>query len=117
MRAASRLLASTDAMKPNLLRRERPLALLPAIPLYRRILRVHRKLPAEERILGDMYVKAEFRAHREVDNPVHIIGFLSEWQSYLQMIEGDSWRGGKLDKQKLDKMSGKESQRLIVVYI
>lgn len=51
-----------------------PLALLPPIPLYRRILRAHRnKLPHEERVIGDMYVKSEFRAHRDVDNPVHIV--------------------------------------------
>jgi hypothetical protein len=27
---------------------------------------------------------------------------------YAQQIEGDSWRGGKFDKAKLDKMSGKD---------
>ena len=51
-----------------------PMALLPPIPLYRRLLRAHRKhLPQEMRLLGDEYIKAEFRAHREVDNPVHIV--------------------------------------------
>jgi hypothetical protein len=29
---------------------------------------------------------------------------------YVQQIEGDSWRGGKLDKAKLDKMSGTVSK-------
>lgn len=49
-------------------------ALLPPIPLYRRILRTHRKkLPVEERTLGDMYVKAEFKAHKDIDNPVQIV--------------------------------------------
>ena len=51
-------------------------------------------------------MKSEFRAHRDTENPVHIVGFLSEWQRYAQMIEGDSWRGEKMDKTKLDKMSG-----------
>lgn len=37
------------------------------------------------------------------------IGFLTEWQMYAQQIEGDSWRGDKMDKTKIDKMSG-ESQ-------
>jgi len=51
-----------------------PHALLPPIPLYRRLLRGHRKhLPPEMRVLGDEYVKAEFRAHRGVDNPIHIV--------------------------------------------
>lgn len=34
------------------------------------------------------------------------IGFLTEWQMYAQKIEGDSWRGDRLDKGKIDKMSG-----------
>lgn len=34
------------------------------------------------------------------------IGFLTEWQLYAQAIEGDSWQGGMLDKEKIDKMSG-----------
>ena len=86
-----------------------PLALLPPIPLYRRILRSHRKkLPKEMRLLGDEYVKSEFRAHRNVDNPVHIVGFLTEWQLYAQMVEGDSWRGEKMEQGKVDKMSDQQ---------
>jgi hypothetical protein len=106
------------------------MALLPPIPLYRRLLRAHRKfLPSEMRLLGDEYIKSEFRAHREVDNPAHLvrasplihqgnkveilmrvrrgqIGFLTEWQLYAQKIEGDSWLGEKIDPGKVAKMSG-----------
>lgn len=54
--------------------RPAPLALLPPIPLYRRILRAHRhKLDPQMRLLGDEYVKSEFRAHKSVDNPIHIV--------------------------------------------
>ncbi|WPH04157.1 ACN9-domain-containing protein [Acrodontium crateriforme] len=110
MRAFHRLLAvpsSVGTQSSGL--KQVPLALLPPIPLYRRILRCHRqKLPREMRLLGDEYVKAEFRAHRNVDNPVHIIGFLSEWQMYAQQIEGDGWRGNKMDKTKIDKMSDQQ---------
>lgn len=72
-------------MRPSVLRlasavntqrglRPNPMALLPPIHLYRRLLRAHRKyLPAEMRILGDEYIKAEFRAHRKVDNPAHLV--------------------------------------------
>lgn len=85
----------------------RSVNLLPPIPLYRRILRTHRKrLLPDMRLLGDEYVKAEFRRHQNIDNPVHIVGFLSEWQMYAQQLEGDSWREEKLDKGKVDKMSG-----------
>ncbi|GAB7346374.1 hypothetical protein MBLNU457_5080t2 [Dothideomycetes sp. NU457] len=90
-----------------------PMALLPPIPLYRRLLRSHRKyLDHEMRVLGDQYVKSEFRAHQKIDNPVHIIGFLTEWQMYAQQIEGDSWRGEKMDKTKIDKMSDQQIGQL-----
>ena len=68
------LLASFTSTAPAKALKPAPLALLPAIPLYRRLLRAHRKhLPREMRLLGDAYVKSEFRAHREVENPVHIV--------------------------------------------
>jgi len=107
MRPTPRLLATparlTRGTKPE------PMALLPPIPLYRRILRCHRKhLPAEMRVLGDQYVKAEFRAHQKIDNPVHIVGFLTEWQSYTQMVEGDAWKGERMEKGKVEKMSDEQ---------
>ncbi|GAA5889985.1 hypothetical protein JCM16303_003201 [Sporobolomyces ruberrimus] len=62
--------------------------LLPPLALYRRLLRVHRKvLPAELRVMGDDYVKAEFRRTKSTDNPLHIVGFLSEWKKYLDVHE------------------------------
>jgi len=75
MRIYSRLLATaTDAGASKGPFRPAPAALLPPIPLYRTILRTHRKkLPVEQRLLGDMYVKAEFRAHKDIDNPVQIV--------------------------------------------
>lgn len=60
------------------------------------------------RVLGDQYIKSEFRAHQKIDNPVHIIGFLTEWQMYAQQIEGEAWRGEKMDKTKVDKMSDQQ---------
>ncbi|CAF9902886.1 MAG: hypothetical protein GOMPHAMPRED_000021 [Gomphillus americanus] len=90
-----------------------PLAILPPKPLYRRILRAHRKhLDSRMRLLGDEYVKSEFRAHRNVENPVHIIGFLSEWQMYAQKVEGDSWRGAKIEEGKVQKMSDQQIGQL-----
>ncbi|KKA26708.1 hypothetical protein TD95_004740 [Thielaviopsis punctulata] len=80
--------------------------LLLPIPLYRRLLRAHRLyLPTEMRLLGDEYVKAEFRAHRELDNPAQVIGFLTEWQMYLQQVEGDKWKGEKMDFAKIQRLS------------
>ncbi|KAH9888238.1 P-loop containing nucleoside triphosphate hydrolase protein [Xylariomycetidae sp. FL2044] len=103
MRVSSRFLATAstgNGLRPT------PMPLLPPIPLYRRLFRAHRKhLDSEMRVLGDEYIKAEFRAHRNVDNPAHLIGFLTEWQLYAQKIEGDSWVGEKLDPAKVEKMS------------
>lgn len=83
MRACSRLLASATEVGPSKPFRPTPMALLPPIPLYRRLLRAHRKLPVEERTLGDMYVKAEFKAHKDIDNPVHIVSLVQvkDWHS------------------------------------
>ncbi|KNG79835.1 acetate non-utilizing protein 9 [Aspergillus nomiae NRRL 13137] len=40
------------------------------------------------------------------------IGFLTEWQLYAQKLEGDTWVGEKLDKNKLDKMSDQQIGQL-----
>lgn len=51
-------------------------ALLPPLALYRRVLRAHRRhLPREMRLLGDEYVKREFRAHKAVENPAQVVSF------------------------------------------
>ncbi|KKK12556.1 hypothetical protein P175DRAFT_0470570 [Aspergillus ochraceoroseus IBT 24754] len=113
MRILTRLLMASPASIGSKSSLSEALALLPPLPLYRRVLRVHRKkLDPEMRILGDSYVKSEFRAHRSVDNPLHIIGFLTEWQLYAQKLEGDAWIGEKLDQGKLDKMSDQQIGQL-----
>ncbi|KAI1253014.1 hypothetical protein MGN70_005222 [Eutypa lata] len=110
MRPSRRLLATATA--GNALR-PAPMAILPPIPLYRRILRAHRKhLPVKMRLLGDEYVKAEFHAHKDIDNPAHLIGFLTEWQLYAQKVEGDAWVGDKLDPTKVAKMSDQQIGQL-----
>jgi hypothetical protein len=72
-------------------------------------LRIHRKkLGPEERIFGDTYLKAEFRRHRDIENPLHIVGFLTEWQNYGQLLEGDSWKGDRIDTGLVEKMSDQQ---------
>jgi hypothetical protein len=67
--------------------RPAPLALLPPIPLYRRLLRAHRKhLSKEMRLLGDQYIRSEFRAHRNVENPVHIVIPMSFIWNHLALL-------------------------------
>lgn len=63
-----------------------PLALLPPIQLYRRLLRTHRKfLPKEMRLLGDQYIKKEFREHQKIENPIHIVRFLHIFESLAEL--------------------------------
>ncbi|THV01063.1 ACN9-domain-containing protein [Dendrothele bispora CBS 962.96] len=91
-------------------------SLLPPIPLYRRLLRAHRHLIPEMRLLGDDYVKAEFRRHREVTNAAQVIGFLSQWQAYLNQMPkgagGEEFRGKKLDPIMYEKMSTEQLGQL-----
>ena len=109
MRVSPRLLASPVATTFKAGSTPPQIALLPAIPLYRRILRIHRKkLEPEQRIFGDTYVKAEFRRHKDIENPLHIVGFLTQWQQYGQTLEGDDWKEQKLDQELLDKMSDQQ---------
>ncbi|KAK0520459.1 hypothetical protein OC834_007032 [Tilletia horrida] len=97
-------------------------ALLPPIPLYRRLLRAHRyALAAEMRSLGDAYIKDEFRRHRKTDNPLHIIGFLSQWKLYLDALEVDRGLGMKSDGRRLDpdlleKLSEEQTYQLYELY-
>ncbi|KAF8442183.1 hypothetical protein L210DRAFT_3398098 [Boletus edulis BED1] len=86
----------------------------PPIPLYRRLLRAHRRLPIEMRSLGDGYVKGEFRRHREVTNPVHVMGFLTQWKRYLDELPYDPSVKNfkKLDPTVVDKMSAEQLGQL-----
>jgi hypothetical protein len=111
MRPALRLLAfpitTPLSLKPGA--KLAPLALLPPIPLYRRLLRIHhKKLDPESRLFGDTYLKAEFRRHKDIENPLHIVGFLTQWQQYGQQLEGDGWKEEKLDAGFLEKMSDQQ---------
>ncbi|KAF3910019.1 hypothetical protein AA313_de0205852 [Arthrobotrys entomopaga] len=104
MRLSIRLLSTP--VTPSSILSNNALALLPPILLYRRILRAHRRhLGPDERALGDHYIRDEWRRHKDIENPIHIIAFLTEWQLYAQHLEGDTWRDAKLDKTKLEKMS------------
>lgn len=87
--------------------------ILPPLPLFRRILRAHRLLPTPQRVLGDSYVKQEFRLHKNIDNPAQIIGFLSQWQKYLEAVAGDRWQHEALDMNKIEQM---EPDKIVQLY-
>lgn len=78
MKESLRLYATVTAAGSTLGLKPAPLALLPPLPLYRRLFRTHRKfLPKEMRLLGDEYIKHEFRQHQNIENPMHIASFHS----------------------------------------
>ncbi|KAG8930758.1 acetate non-utilizing protein 9 [Tulasnella sp. 418] len=89
--------------------------LLPPIPLYRQLLRTHRTLPPEMRSLGDDYVKSEFRRHQKITNPVHVMGFLSQWKMYLDELRaqsGTTFKGRPLDPTVFEKISDEQIGQL-----
>lgn len=49
--------------------------------LYKCILKLHRGLPPEAKVLGDLYVRQEFRSHQNVQ-PAEAQIFLNEWTAY-----------------------------------
>lgn len=57
----------------------------------------------------DTVFNAEFRRHREVTNPLHIIGFLSQWRAYLDKLSVESkpeeFTGQRLDPQLIEKVN------------
>lgn len=107
-------------MRPSLtllVRPRRPVRdtppLLPPLQLYRRILRAHAKqLPPDMRYLGDLYVKAEFKLHKDTDNPLYIVGFLTQWQDYLRQLDTGEWAQGKMLKHDFDKMLPEQVHQL-----
>ena len=51
--------------------------------LFKAVLRLHRGLPSELKILGDKYVQEEFRRHKTADrNSEYVRGFMIEWTDY-----------------------------------
>ncbi|KAF9233176.1 ACN9-domain-containing protein [Melanogaster broomeanus] len=111
-RSYVRLAESISAKPLNL--RQASATLYPPIPLYRRLLRAHRRLPVEMRSLGDDYVKAEFRRHQKVTNPVYIMGFLTQWKMYLDELPQDPTAKSfkKLDATVFEKMSPEQLGQL-----
>ena len=74
------------------------------LSLYRSILRLHSKsLPMDMRSLGDAYVKAEFKLHKNVTDQNQLHNFFSEWKKYLIHIQEavrarDSREAGLVEK-------------------
>uniref|UniRef100_A0A1I7RNF1 Succinate dehydrogenase assembly factor 3 n=2 Tax=Bursaphelenchus xylophilus TaxID=6326 RepID=A0A1I7RNF1_BURXY len=97
---------------------QREVAKFPLI-LYKRILRLHYGLPKELRIMGDSYVKDEFRRHKAA-SPEQSLLFLKEWTLYCTALSKQLTQkgiargklGDDLDPRLLDKFSDEQIQQL-----
>mmetsp|Transcript_22368 Transcript_22368/g.36101 ORF Transcript_22368/g.36101 Transcript_22368/m.36101 type:complete len:132 (-) Transcript_22368:43-438(-) len=58
-----------------------------ALTLYRNILRAHKQyLPEDMKVLGDAYVKSEFKLFKSVTNEGQLDEFYTAWNQYLDQI-------------------------------
>ena len=69
-------------------------------------------LPAPQREMGDQYVRNEFKLHKDIENPLHIVGFLASWQDYLHMISNGDWKDITLSSETLEKLSPEQVVQL-----
>ena len=65
--------------------------------LYKVILRLHERLPVDLKTLGDLYVKSEFRQHKNC-TPERVPQFMQQWTAYAanlhhQLEEQESGKG------------------------
>ncbi|KAL7749824.1 hypothetical protein RI367_004700 [Sorochytrium milnesiophthora] len=89
-----------------------------AVHLYRRILRLHRRMPDEVRFLGDRCVRDEFRRHRTLtaESP-YLRAFFQEWSMYANEMQAQLSKDGKvkgrgMDMDTLEKMSDQQLGQL-----
>ncbi|XGW06322.1 hypothetical protein V3C99_016546 [Haemonchus contortus] len=88
--------------------------------LYKRILRLHYGLPPPARLMGDTYVKDEFRRHKDA-NAEHTSIFLNEWTSYCVTLSKQlstsgivkGFVGKDLDPEKLDSFAEEQLRQLL----
>ncbi|DAZ94753.1 TPA: hypothetical protein N0F65_011569 [Lagenidium giganteum] len=91
--------------------------------LYRSILTLHKKkLPAHMRVLGDQYVRDEFRRHKEAPQK-YVAPFMREWQQYEKLMQQKTSNFGRelsaddralLDAQQQDKLKSlKQAAKLV----
>ena len=87
------------------------------LSLYRAILRHHRMhLSPELRVLGDGYVKSEFRLARKAE-PRHAAAFVRSWHQYLDTVrqqarEQGAVVGSELEPVAVQSLSPEQQQQL-----
>lgn len=56
--------------------------------LYRRLLRLHQKLPSDLETLGRVYIQSEFKRHRQLRDEKLIKEFVTEWEVCDGVLNG-----------------------------
>lgn len=85
-----------------------------AIGLYKELLRLHRQMPQEMAALGNTYLKAEWKRHKDAP-PSFIPNFLAEWAHYrdtlrLQLISNKI--GEQINPERLSSMTDDQIRQL-----
>lgn len=81
-----------------------------ALRLYRNILHAHKKyLPAEMRSLGDSYVKAEFKLHKNTTNTSQLNEFFQAWEQYHEQIISTARREESMAIGSLERSGGERT--------
>mmetsp|Transcript_26780 Transcript_26780/g.39729 ORF Transcript_26780/g.39729 Transcript_26780/m.39729 type:complete len:99 (+) Transcript_26780:83-379(+) len=84
----------------------------PGKTLFRNILREHRRLPPPMRVLGDRYVREEFKQHANA-KPEHLSQFMNGWNNYLsQLKQQQSSFGADIDQTVRSKMTPEQVSKL-----
>ncbi|TMW55825.1 hypothetical protein Poli38472_008473 [Pythium oligandrum] len=81
--------------------------------LYRRILTLHRrKLEPRMRVLGDAYVRDEFRRHKDAADKFVPL-FMQEWEQYVTMLSQKQDRFGReLSESERALMNSEQQEKL-----
>ncbi|KAK8829218.1 hypothetical protein WA577_004485 [Blastocystis sp. JDR] len=79
--------------------------------LYRRLLRVHeKKLPFEMRVLGNLFVKQEFKKTVNA-KPQFMNRFLYEWEAYYNDLAHDKHIGKDLTREEKDMLNDSQKEQ------
>ncbi|VDN51184.1 unnamed protein product [Dracunculus medinensis] len=86
--------------------------------------RLHYGLPQDVRIIGDEYIREEFRRHKNA-NREQVLTFLKEWTSYCVLLSKQLSQHGlvkgtigkSLEPSSLDDFSNEQLQQLLALKI
>lgn len=86
------------------------------LQLYKEIRRLHRRLPADMKYIGNRYLNQEFRLHVNAKKS-HLEQFQNEWNTYRvelkKQLDSEDLIGKKLDVKSLDELSPDQLGQLL----